>query len=354
MSVSECSVDKLKEGDVLAQDVLLSDYTLLISAGTRLKGSLIDLLKRRNVRTVKLQREEGHGMQEQAILRLEIQTQITNQVRDIIEKHTYSHNTELKELAAQADMIISDITNEEDVMDRVYDIRERKTDVYEHSVNVLSLSTLIGLRMGLSKEQIHDIGVGALLHDLGLRYVDVNYQERYLDDMSTLEKNEYKKHPVIAYQALKNEDWLSERTKQIILNHHERQDGSGFPTGADDIPFECRIVQVCDAFDELLCGLCCRHEKIYEAIDYMKINSVRKFDPRIVEVFLQFTAVYPVGTYVKLNTGETAVVLHQNSGNPDRPMLRMVSDSDGNPIEDEIRDMSRIRTIYIDSVEQTV
>ncbi|MCR5303191.1 MAG: HD domain-containing protein [Lachnospiraceae bacterium] len=351
MGVRECSVDKLKENDVLATDVELSDYTLLLSAGTRLKRNLIEMLVSRGITSVKIQEGETAGLQEQAILKIEVQQKFTNQIRDIIEKHTYSHNAELKELVDQADELISGIMSEEDVMERVYDIRERTTDVYEHSVNVLSLSTLIGIRMGLTREQMHDIGVGALLHDLGLRYVGVEYQERYLDDMTALEKDEYKKHPLVAYQALKDETWLSEGSKQVILRHHERCDGSGFPSAAREVPFECSIVQVCDAFDELLCGICCRHEKIYEAIDYMKVNSVRKFDPRVVDVFLQFTAVYPVGTYVRLNTGEVAVVLHQNPGKPDRPIIRMVTDSSGKTITDEVRDMSKIRTIYIDDVE---
>ena len=166
--------------------------------------------------------------------------------------------------------IISKILEEDDVIERIYDIKERSSDIYEHSISLCSLATLTALKLNLSKERVHDIAVGSLLHDLGLRYMTISYQNQNIDSLSQVEQSEYMKHPVYGYSAVKTEIWISSTGKSNILIHHERIDGSGYPLKAIEIPYEAAIVGVCDAFDEMICGIGCKRFKVYEAIDYMK------------------------------------------------------------------------------------
>ncbi len=76
-----------------------------------------------------------------------------------------------------------------------------------------------------------------MLHDLGLRYLTIPYQDQDIETLNKVELTEYMKHPVYGYSAVKDEDWLSELSKKIILYHHERSDGSGFPLHARESPF---------------------------------------------------------------------------------------------------------------------
>ena len=229
------------------------------------------------------------------------------------------------------------------------DIRERSADIYEHSTSICALAILTALKMGIEIQVIHDIGVGCLLHDIGMRYITVDYNDR---DVGTLNKQslmEYRKHPVYGYTILKDETWISDLSRSIILYHHERLDGSGFPLRIREIPQECRIVNVCDAFDEMICGIGCHRVKVYEAIEYLKSFKNILFDGKIVDVFLEFTAVYPVGTHVLTNEGELAVVLSQNKGFQERPVIKILKDKDGNQVKDRvIKDLVKVHNIFIE------
>ena len=80
---------------------------------------------------------------------------------------------------------------EKEVVEQIYDIKERSADIYEHSISTCSLDMLVALKMQLDRETVHDIGVGCLLHDLGLRYITVNFENTSLDDLSDKELDEY-------------------------------------------------------------------------------------------------------------------------------------------------------------------
>ena len=203
--------------------------------------------------------------------------------------------------------------------------------------------------MKLPQQTVHDIGVSCLLHDLGLRYLTIEYENQNLDMLSEAEYGEYKKHPVYGYSALRSENWISNASKNMILYHHERLDGSGYPLRATEIPKECRIIQICDAFDEMICGIGCERSKVYEAVEYLKTFRNIKFDGEIVDIFLQFTAVYPAGSIVKTNEGETGVVLYQNKDFPDRPVIRITKDKKGKKV-DVIKDLIQINHIFIEEV----
>ena len=126
---------------------------------------------------------------------------------------------------------------------------------------------------------MHDIGVGCLLHDLGLRYLTIEYADQDISSLSKIELAEYMKHPIYGYTALKDEKWISDISKDIILYHHEKLDGSGYPLKAKEIPYEAQIVSICDTFDEMICGIGCKRYKVYEAVEYLKTFKEEKFNP---------------------------------------------------------------------------
>ncbi|MCM1266701.1 MAG: HD domain-containing protein [Bacteroidales bacterium] len=345
-----CKVDNLTGTEVLAKDAMTTEYTILLSAGTQLKPEYIEKLKELHIRDVYV-KEEMPDTKQVAILKEDVEAGFKSKVKNILEKHTYSHNERLMELAQTADTIITNILEEEEVVEKIYDIKERSSDLYEHSISLCSLATLVALRMGLSQETVHDIGVSSLLHDLGLRYLDIPYENRNPDQLSEMEYAEYKKHPIYGYTTLRDENWISETVKNMILYHHERLDGSGYPLKTTDIPIECRIIQICEAFDEMICGIGCERSKVFEAVRYLRENRDIKFDGRIVDILLEFTAVYPAGTVVRTNEGETGIVLYQNRQVPDRPVIRITRDRNGTAV-DMIKDMTEYSDLYIEGVEE--
>lgn len=132
---------------------------------------------------------------------------------------------------------------------------------------------------------------------------------------------EYRKHTILAYSALEGETWLNPIAKKMILAHHERKDGSGFPLKQKTKEIECNILQVCDAFDCMISGMECKRVGLQSALEYMIETSDVLFERKIVKVLQKLIAYYPVGTMVRLNTGEPGLVMEQttNSIRPGHP-----------------------------------
>ena len=190
-----------------------------------------------------------------------------------------------------------------------------------------------------------------LLHDIGLRYTTLDYEGKSMEDMKPEALAEYKKHPIYGYTSVKDEEWISDEVKKIILYHHERLDGSGFPLRLKEaeIPLFCQIVAVCDAFDEMICGIAQRRSRVYEAVEYLKSFKNVKYNGKIVDAFLSFTAVYPAGSHVLTNDGEEAIVVSQNKDFQDRPIIRIIRDKDGRKLQEErIVDLVKVLNVYIE------
>ncbi|MCM1417125.1 MAG: HD domain-containing protein [bacterium] len=345
-----CRVDDLKGTEILAKNVMTPEYQTLLSVGMPLKQEYIEKLRELDIKEVYV-KENEMDTKSVMILKEEIGESVKSKVRSILENHTYSHKEELEELCQTADHIITNILEEDKVMEQIYDLKERSSDLYDHSISICSLSTVVGLRMNLPQQTVHDIGVSCLLHDLGLRYVTVSYADKDLAELSESEYIEYRKHPIYGYTVLQGENWISNLSKNMILYHHERLDGSGYPLkmAGIDIPRECRIIQVCDTFDEMICGIGYRRTKVYEAVEYLKRNRNIKFDGKIVDILLEFTAVYPAGTTVRTNQGETGIVLYQNKGLTDKPVLRITKDRSGNSV-DIVKDLGENDRIHVEEV----
>ena len=376
------TVEDLKEGDIIASDVMLEDYTVVLSKGTVIKMPYIEKLRELEIFTVYIEEEQeaeeqkpveepkpsaskkaakpsaskesapqNISMEKVTILRDDVEEQVKNKIKDILELHVYQQTEGLQKIAETAQNIITDILEEEEVVEKVYDVRERSADIYEHSLQVCTIATLIALKLGLTEKQVYDISVASLIHDLGLRYLVVRYEDQDINLLPAKDQEEYKKHPIYAYTAVKNESWLSDNAKEIVLNHHERKDKSGYPLGSDLVSRMTQIVAVCDEFDELICGIGKARVRVHEAINNIRNYSGIWFDADIVEAFLQLIAVYPVGSRVKTNRGELGIVMRQNMHFPERPVLRIVEDKYGQAIHTElIVDLIKDTTVVIQDV----
>lgn len=343
-------LDELQGGEILAKPIMTWDYQIILQTGAKLKKEYIEKFDELGIQEIWVKRDQS-DTPEIGILKTEIKTSVKETVQDILERHTYQNNQELEQLSKTADSIITNILDEDEVVERIFDIRERSTDIYEHSVNICSMAILTALKLEIDKDRIHDIGVGCLLHDIGLRYSTIDFEKKDVENLNEQELAEYKKHPVYGYTDLKGEDWISDISKNIVLSHHERMDGSGFPLHMRDIPMECRIVNVCDTFDEMICGITRKNTKVYEAVEYLKNLRGTQFDAKVVDAFLQFTAVYPAGSKVITNEGELAVVISQNKDFQDRPVLRILKDKDGNEVSgQQLKDLIKVHNVFIERV----
>ena len=341
-------IEKIEGNEELARSILTNDYKELLSEGARLKKEYIPKLQSLGITEVYI-KDKNSDPRPYMLLKEEVGKSYKEKIKNIISRHTYQHSQDMIEIGNTANDIISDIMEDNKIIEQIFDIKERSADIYEHSINTCSLATLVALKMKLPKKSVYNISVGCLLHDLGLRYLTFNIDNVDYESMSEKDKEEYRKHSIYGFSALQNEKWLSKSSKEIILSHHEQIDGKGYPLHITDIPLEVKIASVCDYFDEHICGICCKRMKVYEVVEYLKSSKNTVFDKKVVDVLLDFTAVYPSGSKVLTNEGETAIVIHQNKGFPERPVLQIISDKNGNSAEDNlIKDLLKYNNVFIE------
>lgn len=342
-------LDQVTGTEILARPIMTSNYKELLSDGVRLKREYVSKLRELGITEVYV-KEKTADESSLSILKEEISVVYKERVQEIISKHTYQHTDDMIEIGNMANNIIFEIMKNDEVVEQIFEIKERSSDIYEHSISTCTLATLVALKMHISKEKVLTLGVGCLLHDLGIRYLAFDLDDIDFENMSENEMQEYKKHPIYGYSAVRSEDWLSRESKDIILSHHERIDGSGYPLHIQNLSTETKIASVCDFFDESICGIGCDRMKVYEVVEYLKNTKGKLFDEKIVDALLEFIAVYPSGSKVITNEGETAIVIHQNKGFPERPVLRIIEDKEGRKQESIIKDLLKYNYVFIEKV----
>lgn len=275
-------------------------------------------------------------------------------MKNILEKHIYKHNNDLKVIGKEAEKIIESVIEEPEVITNITEMRNISTDMYTHCINVCALSTIMALRLKMSERQVRSISIGAILHDIGLRYIKVPYMNTNETYMNMKDALEYKKHTIFGYSSLQDEEWIPDISKEIILLHHERIDGRGYPFQhkGDKIKTEVKLVALCDDFESLISGVGSPKFKIYEAIEYIKANQGIKYDATITDKLLESVAVYPVGIRVITSEGETGVVVRQNHRFTDRPVIKMLKHADGSEYEENVeKDLMKHLTVFIVDTE---
>lgn len=218
--------------------------------------------------------------------------------------------------------------------------------LFKHSVNTCVLSLLVAGAMDLKEDVVEQVGTGALLHDIGLCEMPLvlNVKER-----NSQQESLWREHPTYGYYFAK-EIGLSEEVAQIILSHHENWNGKGYPKNlcAQDIPIGARIVTICATYDCLLYQEGYPHTK---ALEYLLDNIHNLFDGDLVQVFTNSLAVYPLGSMVRLSTGEVGVVVNVRRNQGARPIVRVYYNRVNRPLTNPYDvDLSSKRNVCIDKV----
>jgi len=343
------SIDSVKGNEVLAKDIYNNDL-VLITSGSIVKKEYVKKLRELHIHYIYVEDELGQGVDLKDSLELQLKEQCQDAIRDIITKYAYQNETELKEIRVVADEIIQDVMKEPEVIYNLSSIRDKSDSTYSHSINVCALAVILSLKLKVPKAKIRDIAIGCLLHDLGYIYVTSDYHNMIAEDCTENELKEIKKHIIYGYSCVEKKDWLSSTSKDIIISHHERIDGSGYPfhLRGDRIKIGSKIAAVCDEFDSRVYGNVMKKMKVHDAIDYIVSKAGVLFDFEVVKAFRDSVAAYPTGSIVITNQGEKAIVLRQNAQFPTRPVIRIIKDKEGKkPAEWIEKDLIKELTLFI-------
>ncbi|MBK6865944.1 MAG: DUF3391 domain-containing protein [Ideonella sp.] len=210
-----------------------------------------------------------------------------------------------------------------------------------HAVNVAVLSLLLAKTFGLPEADMQDLGVGAVLHDIGKH--DIAERLRHRDDRhSPSELLVYQEHVAHGVAAARRMG-LSEGASKVIEQHHEHADGSGFPLrmGGDRMTLAARIVALVNRYDNL-CNpnIPSRALTPHEALSLLFAQGKAKFDAAILGAFVKMMGVYPPGSAVQLTDERHALVVSVNSSRPLKPRV-LVHDPQVPPDEALLLDLER-------------
>lgn len=349
-------IDSIQDGDVLARDIYSSSGVSLMSEGTVLKKKYISRLSDLHIDNIFIKENgEEKDLIAAIIKEEELREQCEDTIKNTLEKYSYAEGDELKKIVTVANEIMTNILREPNIMYNVSCVREKGNELYLHSMNVAALSTLIALRAKLPIEKVREVAVGALLHDLGFTSISFDTSELVFEDCEEKVRKEIMRHVIYGYTDVEKKDWMTRTVRDIVVQHHERMDGSGYPLHLreDAIIREVRIVSLCDQFDSMVYGRLMKKYKVREAMDYIMSQAGSKFDFSLVQLFLESVAAYPIGTTVVTNEGDTAVVIRQNFKFPTRPVIRLLKKRDGTSFTSiEERDLTKYLTLFIvDSFE---
>jgi HD-GYP domain-containing protein (c-di-GMP phosphodiesterase class II)/CheY-like chemotaxis protein len=210
------------------------------------------------------------------------------------------------------------------------DLRSFDGYTYAHSVNVAVLSCIIGFGLKLNDDELEQLVMAGLLHDLG----KLQIPSEILNKPSRLTKPEYeimKTHARLSYEMIRERWDITSYVKTAVLYHHENVDGSGYPEGidGDSMTIYTKILHVADVYDALVSRRPYKNSySPYEACEYLMGAGGLMFEPKVVESLMLYVPLYPKGTQVKLSDGREGIIVDNSGTRNLRPLLRLLDGSE--------------------------
>lgn len=258
--------------------------------------------------------------------------------REVMESLRMGRGPNLKKIKRVVQGIVDQILNEETSLIGLTTLRDHDEYTFTHSVNVCIFSVALGRKLGFNKRQLYDLGVAALMHDVGKARVP----QAIITKPGGLGEEEWRAiraHPwygVLTLFAMRGQGEPPFRAMVVAHEHHMKTDLSGYPghVRPRSLSIFSRIVAVADGFDAATTQRAYQADPFspVDALNEMRVNPKRGMDPVIVKAFISMVGHYPVGTLLLLDTYELALV-HAASADPEaisRPIVRIISDTAGN------------------------
>ncbi len=261
--------------------------------------------------------------------------------KDVINSVRIGKTPNIRKIKRVVQGIVDQVLNEETSLIGLTAIRDYDEYTFTHSVNVCIFSIALGRRLGMNKLQLYELGLAALMHDIGKSRVPIDV----LQKNGELTDEEWKwmaSHPwlgvLVLFQFRRQQEELSYRAMTVCQEHHMKVDLTGYPkcVRPREVSLLSKIVTIADGYDAATSRRVYKTEALAPSavLEEMRDNPRRGLDKVLVKAFINLLGIYPVGTLVVLDTFELAVVSAANP-NPEslsRPICKIISDAQGNTI----------------------
>ncbi len=352
-------IDGVELGQVTAENIYSRDGNLLVKEGTIISYELISKLKKHKVNYREILTSIAEDFKDGPVIPDEVMIDSADVVKkvfdDVINRDKATpesaipvENLDLVKRVVEELMAL--LMNSDDLLYHLSEVMNIDDYTYRHGVNVTILSILTAKAMGYKYGEIHEIAMGALLHDIGKAAVP-GALIRKSTRLTPEEIEIIKEHPQLGYELVKDLDAVPKSVKDIIHYHHEKLDGSGYPEGLSglDIPKHVRLVTVCDMYDAMTTSRSYRKRMpLHTALEILMKDSVYKIDPEVYRQMTGTICLYPKGMGVILSNGKVGIVSEYRHQNPTRPVIQVVDfDLTQGSVNVEAIDLEIIKTLFI-------
>jgi len=389
--VLQLPIEQIRPGMVLGKSIYGSTGDLLLAAGYRLEAQYIHRLKFLGYSSLYIQEEGTEQVIPEAIINEQLALQTNKALRDssaiitaaikmrgdtkeeiektIKEPSRFKNIILVDRMKSVINDILDNLLGQQDVLININSMRSRDNYLHQHNLDVAVMSIMLANRLQLSRSDIAEIAMGAIMHDLGMVVIPqaIRKKGRRLNFQEFTLLNE---HTTYGYAILKENPRISPISAHIAFQHHERQDGGGYPRGLkgeNELPSQKRlnptsgtihrfaeIVAVADAYDTLVAPNNPGDARSPdEALKILIRSAGTQLNKHVVDALLAMTPSYPVGALIAITEGPKellgfkGVVSRNNKSNLERPEVIIVYNKSNRRIKPFLLDLAYFEGVKI-------
>lgn len=303
-------INKCKIGDILAEDIYNCNNIKVVSKNTVINSFIKNKLVKFGAYNIKIYHINDED-EKYNDFKKEYKSTILK-IKRLILGIFSGGNIDTEELISSAESIYSKIFEADYIIKYINELRNTDEYTFTHSANVAFYSMLIGRWMKLPEHNIRELIQAGILHDIG----KLKIEDKILNKPGKLTDEEFvemKKHATYGYDMLKSNKDINDDIKKAILMHHERTDGTGYPTGAkeNEINVYAKIIAIADTYDAMTSNRI--YKKKVTPFDSFKMflsSGIRIYDISILNIFLNNIAPYYTEATVKLNDKRNGKIVY--------------------------------------------
>ncbi|UTR15860.1 HD-GYP domain-containing protein [Salipaludibacillus sp. LMS25] len=330
-------LDKITHEARLAEPIYNEEGKTLLNRGMVLSEKVVERLKEKGVTFVYIEDEVTADLYPEELLtpyeHQKMLTTIQENFKDISNKMATGTTINMDEYSSSFSKIVKGILEKvaanNEAISLLTNILSFDSSIFQHSLNVSILSLALGKKLKLNMHELYELGLGALLHDIGKLGIPADV----LNKTDALNADEYeiiKEHTVLGFNMIRKCGTLPLLSAHCAYQHHEKVDGSGYPRQltANEIHLYAKIISIADVFDAVTSNRVYRKALLpHEGLELLFSGANIVFDQQLVELFTKTVVIYPIGLEVQLSDGRTGIVAKTHAYLPSRPVVRVVTGS---------------------------
>lgn len=357
-------VKELQEGCILSDDIVGLTNRPIIPNKTILTHELIDFLKAFLVRDVKVQKTLVNGMpfipsevlednrDKNEIIKTEKPISFSESFLEAVRDYKKEFSTwqsglplDITKVRAILLPLIEKLEGNEGEIFSLHHLSTEKEYLYQHSIAVGLLSAFIGKKLNYSKGDVVQLALAGCLADCGM--AKISSQLLYKNGaLTSQEFEEIKNHPIYSFRMVQGSPLLRDAGKIAIFQHHERLDGSGYPSGekVEKTHSFAKIIAVADTFHAMTSARLYRKKQSpFKVLEMIIQDNFGKFDITAIKALQSGIMTFSIGSKVKLSDGQEAEIMFIEEKAPTRPLVKLIETQ-------EIIHLEKNRDIFIEEV----